>query len=95
MVTWKGFQMNMSRLVASAIAASVALPALAVAGPAPVPTFTSEKCYGIAAKASNDCGTATHSCAGTSTRASDPSSWLYVPAGTCTKIVGGSLTAKS
>jgi uncharacterized membrane protein len=93
--TWKGFHMNMSRLVASAIAASIALPALAVAGPAPMPTFTSEKCYGIAAKASNDCGTATHSCAGTSTKAADPASWLYVPAGTCTKIVGGSLSAKS
>jgi uncharacterized membrane protein len=94
MAKWKGLQMNMSRLVASAIAASVALPALAVAGPAPVPTFSSEKCYGIAARAANDCGTATHSCAGSSTKASDPASWLYVPAGTCEKIVGGSLKAK-
>jgi len=87
--------MNMSRLVASAIAASVALPALAAAGPAPTPSFTSEKCYGIAARASNVCATATHSCAGTSTKTGDPASWLYVPAGTCVKIVGGSLTAKS
>jgi uncharacterized membrane protein len=94
MANSKGLQMNMSRLVASAIAASVALPALAVAGPAPMPTFSSEKCYGIAAKAANDCGTASHSCAGSSTKAGDPASWLYVPAGTCEKIVGGSLKAK-
>jgi uncharacterized membrane protein len=87
--------MNMSRLVASAIAAAVAMPALAVAAPAPVPTYTSEKCYGVANRASNDCGTATHSCAGTSTKARDPASWLYVPSGTCEKISGGSLTAKS
>jgi uncharacterized membrane protein len=95
MANWKGLQMNMSRLVASAIAASVALPALAMAGPAPMPTFSSEKCYGIAARAANDCGTATHSCAGSSTKASDPASWLYVPAGTCEKIVGGSLKPKA
>ena len=42
----------------------------------------------------NDCGTATHSCAGESTKARDPASWLYLPAGTCTRIEGGSLTAK-
>jgi uncharacterized membrane protein len=87
--------MNISRLVASTIAASVALPALAMAGRAPMPTFSSEKCYGIAARAANDCRTATHSCAGSSTKASDPASWLYVPAGTCEKIVGGSLKPKA
>jgi uncharacterized membrane protein len=81
--------MNMSKLLASAITAAVALPALSQAGPAPVPTFTSEKCYGIAARASNDCGTATHGCAGESTKAKDPASWIYVPAGTCKKIEGG------
>ncbi|HME21446.1 MAG TPA: DUF2282 domain-containing protein [Acetobacteraceae bacterium] len=72
------------------------MPSLASAGgPAPVPTFSSEKCFGIAAAASNDCGTATHSCAGQSAMARDPASWLYLPSGTCTKIDGGSLTAKS
>jgi len=87
--------MNTSRLVAMAILAAVAMPTLVQAGPAPTPTFTSEKCYGIAAKSSNDCQTPTHSCAGQSARAKDPASWLYVPAGTCTKIDGGSPTAKS
>ncbi len=87
--------MNMSQLVASAIVAAVAMPVLAVAAPAPVPSYTSEKCYGIANKAENDCGTATHSCAGTATKAKDAASWLYVPSGTCAKIAGGSLTAKS
>jgi uncharacterized membrane protein len=86
--------MNMSRLIASAIAASVALPALA-AGPAALPSFPAEKCYGVAMRGANDCKTATHSCAGNSTKMSDPASWLYVPAGTCEKIVGGSLTART
>ena len=87
--------MNMSHLLASAIATAIALPAIAIAAPAPVPKYTYEKCYGIAARSANDCGTATHSCAGTATKANDPASWLYVPTGTCTKIEGGSLTAKT
>ena len=87
--------MNTSRLVASAILAATALPSLANAGPAPAPTFASEKCYGIAASGANDCGSASHSCAGQTTKAKDGASWLYVPAGTCKKIDGGSLTSKS
>ncbi|TMH37276.1 MAG: DUF2282 domain-containing protein [Betaproteobacteria bacterium] len=88
--------MNTSQLVASAILAATALPSLAnAAGPAPVPTYASEKCYGIAASGNNDCGTASHSCAGQSTKAKDAASWVYLPAGSCKKIEGGSLTSKS
>jgi uncharacterized membrane protein len=54
-----------------------------------------EKCYGIAKAGLNDCQTPTHSCAGTSTKDADSASWIYVPAGTCQKIVGGSLTPKT
>ena len=78
-------------LAAAAFAAAVALPLFANAGPAPTPQFTAEKCYGVAAASLNDCQTALHSCAGESKRARDPASWIYVPAGTCAKIQGGSL----
>jgi uncharacterized membrane protein len=87
--------MNISRVLSAAIAAAVVLPTIANAGPAPVPSYDSEKCYGIAAKAANDCGTATHSCAGTATKAKDPASWVYLPKGTCEKIAGGATSAKS
>lgn len=87
--------MNMSNLIISAIITAVAMPAISQAAPSPVPSFSSEKCYGIAARGANDCGTQTHSCAGTSTVAKDGASWLYVPAGTCMKIEGGSLSPKS
>ncbi len=86
--------MKTSMLVASAVAATVALPLLANAGPAPVPAFKTEKCYGIAAAGQNDCQTATHSCAGESKKAAAGDSWIYVPAGTCMKINGASLVAK-
>ena len=78
-------------LAAAAIAVSLAAPLAAGAGPAPVPEYQVEKCYGIAAAAKNDCQTATHACAGEAKQARDKESWIYVPAGTCTKIEGGSL----
>ena len=82
-------------LVSSALAAAVAVASIgtAVAGPAPKPAYDSEKCYGVAKATKNDCQTATHSCAGTATMDSDKASWIYVPAGTCEKIVHGSKMA--
>ena len=78
-------------LAAAAFAAALAAPPEAGAGPAPVPQYSVEKCYGIAAATKNDCQTATHACAGEAKQARDKESWIYVPAGTCTKIEGGSL----
>lgn len=83
-------------LIVSAIAAAIILPgaALAQSGPAPAPTFTAEKCYGIAKAGANDCAsTGNHSCAGTSKVDADPASWVYVPQGYCERIVGGSLAS--
>lgn len=48
-----------------------------------------EKCYGVAKAGKNDCQTATSSCAGTSTKDGQKDAWLMVPAGTCSKLVGG------
>lgn len=50
-----------------------------------------EKCAGIAKAGMNDCGTSKHSCAGKATVSGDPEEWVYVPQGTCNKIVGGTL----
>jgi len=66
------------------------------AGPAPEPTFKAEKCYGIAKAGKNDCAsTGANSCAGTSKANADPRAWVYVPAGYCERIVGGSLKPKA
>jgi uncharacterized membrane protein len=78
-------------LAAAALASVLASPLVAGAEPAPAPQFTPEKCYGIAAAGKNDCQTSTHSCAGEAKRARERDSWIYVPAGTCLKIDGGSL----
>jgi uncharacterized membrane protein len=83
-----------SMLVAAAVAAAASASSLADAGPAPPPPFKAEKCYGIATAGQNDCQTATHSCAGEAQTVGAGDSWIYLPAGTCLKITGGSLSPK-
>ena len=83
-------------LLASAFAAAVAAPTLAVAGPAPAPSFTAEKRYGIAKAGQNDCASVgNNSCAGTARLSADPKAWVYVPAGYCNRIVNASTTPKA
>lgn len=50
-----------------------------------------EKCSGIAKAGKNDCGAldGKHGCAGMAKKSSDRQEWVYVPKGTCAKIVGG------
>ena|SRR3989338_7923241 len=75
------------------IAASVA-GLIAVVGAAMMPSSAiaaDENCYGInACKGTGDCGGTAHSCAGQN--ACKGTAYLKLPAGTCEKIEGGSLT---
>jgi uncharacterized membrane protein len=90
--------MNKRYLIASALAAAIAGPAivLAQAGPASEPTFKAEKCYGIAKAGKNDCAsTGSNSCAGTSKADADPRAWIFVPEGYCERIVDASLKPKA
>ncbi len=88
--------MNKTQLVvASAMVAAFSLPLLAAAeGPAPTPKFEHEKCFGIAKAGKNDCQTGNSSCAGTSRRDKQGDAWIYVPKGTCDRVVDGSLQVK-
>ena len=88
--------MKSALLVASVLATVISMSAIAgaQAGPAPVPSYENEKCFAIAKAGRNDCQTATHSCAGTSTKDMAGDSWIYVPKGTCEKIAGASLAPK-
>jgi uncharacterized membrane protein len=74
-------------LLKSAVASAVALGLAATPALAAKPGM--EKCQGIVKAGKNDCGTSKSSCQGTSTRDNDPDAWIYVPTGTCDKIVGG------
>lgn len=73
-------------------AISLALIGLAQAQEHPEkPTYDYQKCYGAAKAGRNDCFTASNSCAGTTEFDAQPDAWIYVPKGTCDKIVGGNL----
>ena len=85
---------NVRLASAMAVALSLAVHAAAEAGPAPMPKFEHEKCYGIVKAGQNDCQTANSSCAGTSKRNSQADAWIYVPKGSCDKVVGGSTKPK-
>ena len=85
-------------LVGSALAAMAALAASgasAQSGPAPAPEYSFEKCYGVVKAGNNDCQTSTHSCAGTSTADNQGDAWIYLPAGACAKLTGGSNEPKA
>jgi uncharacterized membrane protein len=75
-------------LKVSALASIVAL-GLATSGNALAGKEGFEKCLGVVKAGMNDCGSSGHACAGQATKDSDPAEWVYVPEGTCEKLVGG------
>jgi uncharacterized membrane protein len=80
-------------LGASALLGALALSAIAANAQPVAQPAGSEKCYGIAKASKNDCAAGAHSCAGQATKSGDKASFVYLPAGACAKIAGGSTTA--
>ena len=74
-------------LLKTAVAGAVALGLSATPALAAKPGM--EKCAGIVKAGKNDCGTSVSSCAGTATKDNEREAWIYLPKGTCEKIVGG------
>ncbi len=75
-------------ILSTAVAAVMTLTPVTEANAAK-PGF--EKCQGIVKAGMNDCGTSEHACAGQAKTDGHPEEWIFVPAGTCDKIVGGSV----
>ncbi len=80
-------------LVNAALAGVVALGMGAIADDAYAAKPGMEKCMGIVKAGMNDCGTSKHACAGQSKADGASDEWVYVPEGTCEKIVGGKVKA--
>ena len=88
--------MNSKTLVNSALASVFALGLVATVGQAvAAEEKNAEKCYGVVKAGKNDCQTSAHACAGQAKKDGLGDSWVYVPMGTCEKIVGGSLQPKA
>ncbi|MCI5049810.1 MAG: DUF2282 domain-containing protein [Rickettsiales bacterium] len=84
-------------LLSKAVLATAMTAALATAGATAATAAEKEKCYGVVKAGKNDCANAagTHSCAGQAKSDNDGGEWVYVPAGLCDKLAGGSTTPKS
>ena len=81
-------------VAALAVTGALAAALVATAPSADAKKAGMEQCYGVAKAGQNDCkaGPGT-TCAGTSTSDDQANAWVLVPAGTCTKLTGGSLEA--
>jgi uncharacterized membrane protein len=82
-------------LIGTAVGGLVALAQIALhAEPAPTPTFKADKCYGISKAGKNDCAANGHACQGQSKVDANGKEWIYLPTGTCERVMNGSLAAK-
>lgn len=83
---------NTTKTVHSALAGVIALGMAGMSAEALAGKAGYEKCAGIVKKGMNDCGNKPlHNCANQALTDGDPNEWIYVPEGTCQKIVGGRL----
>jgi uncharacterized membrane protein len=81
-------------IMTSAVAGLIALGTSGTAPASAAEKPEVEKCYGIVKAGKNDCQTSASACAGTSAKDGQPDSWIFVPKGTCDKIVGGTTSPK-
>jgi len=81
-------------LIHGAVASLLALGLASSAALAQAAKGDTEKCAGIVKAGKNDCGTSHSACAGTSKVDRDAEAWIAVPAGTCSRIAGGTVTNK-
>jgi uncharacterized membrane protein len=72
-----------------ALTGVLALSATAFLSTASAADDNKEQCAGIIKAGKNDCATATNACHGHVETDANPNAWIYVPKGTCERLVGG------
>ena len=87
------FTTTKSIIAASTLLGSLALAATQANAAPQAMKAGMEKCYGVAAAGKNDCAAGAHSCAGQSTKNADKTSFVFLPAGACSKLAGGTTMA--
>ncbi|HSC09276.1 MAG TPA: DUF2282 domain-containing protein [Steroidobacteraceae bacterium] len=84
---------NTDRLLRLAVSSVLALSAVSVAGGAVAAEPDKEQCAGIIKAGKNDCATSTNACHGHVAVDSSPEAWIYLPKGTCERLVGGRIVS--
>ena len=75
-------------LLRLAISGVLAFSGAAVASSAWAADEDKEQCAGVVKAGKNDCATATNACHGHVDNDANANAWIYVPKGTCERIVG-------
>lgn len=78
-------------LMTAAISGVFSLGTLAAGSALAAEKTPMEKCYGVVKAGKNDCQTSNSACAGTAKKDGQKDAWLFLPKGSCEKIVGASL----
>lgn len=81
---------SVNTLLSSAIVGTLSL-GLAAGDAVAAEKTPLEKCYGISKAGKNDCQTSSSACAGTAKKDGQKDAWIFIPKGSCDKIVGASL----
>lgn len=79
---------TIDRTVKMAIAGALALGAIGTSTSALAAKPAMEQCAGIVKAGKNDCATTANACHGHVESDSNPMAWVYLPAGTCDRLVG-------
>lgn len=79
--------MSNSNLLRAAMASLLAIGASTAATSA-LADHHQEQCAGVIKAGKNDCATSTNACHSHVTTDNNPEAWIYLPTGTCEKIVG-------
>ena len=78
-----------SSMLQLAISGVLALSGAALTSTAVAAKDGMEQCAGIVKAGKNDCATSANACHGHVTNDANSEAWIYVPKGTCDRIVGG------
>lgn len=85
----------MKTIVKTALMSAVVIGLSGAAGQALAGSHAKmEKCAGVVKAGQNDCGGKANACAGQAKTDGAADAWVYVPKGTCNKLVNGKVLAK-
>ncbi len=76
------------RLLRAALSGLMAVGLGAVSAQGSADSDNREQCAGVIKAGQNDCATSKNACHGHVMVDSDPEAWIYLPTGTCERIVG-------
>jgi uncharacterized membrane protein len=80
---------NRNSLYLLAVSSALAVGGAMTASVAIAADGDMEQCAGLVKAGKNDCATSTNACHGHVEKDAVPEAWIYLPKGTCERLVGG------